>query len=192
LRIDHHGLIADLDLRGKFSQNLRSVRRHHQLGQIDLPVVELDCILDDNAILDRLVGDGSTFCQTDARRLIELIPVTPSSRFSFKGISKGPGSSVRGHPPGHGEIALNEEAKEKTITLNFPASHKIGGYVVTHTPGSINIELMWAETKADQTGLSCLLVYDGPTNEPEELRIAVQKSLSLLFLTFNYVSYVPC
>jgi hypothetical protein len=147
--------------------------------------------LEANAILDRLVADGSTFSRDDARRLIELIPVTPSSRFSFKGIFKGPGSSVRGHAPGHGEIALNEQTKAKAITLNVPASHKIGGYVVTHTPGSINIELMWAETKADQTGLSCLLVYDGPTKEPEELRIAAQKSLSLLFLTFNYVSYAP-
>jgi hypothetical protein len=147
--------------------------------------------LEANAILDRLVADESTFSRDDARRLIELIPVTPSSRFSFKGIFKGPGSSVRGHAPGHGEIALNAETKEKTITLNVPASHRIGGYVVTHTPGSINIELMWAGTKADQTGLSCLLTYDGPTNEPEELRIAAQKSLSLLIFTFNYVFYVP-
>lgn len=81
-------------------------------------------------------------------------------------------------------------AKEKRIAVNVPASHKISGYVVTHTPGSINIELMWAETKADQTELSCLLLYDDLTKEPEELRIAAQKSLSLLFLTFNYVSYV--
>ncbi|WP_205772525.1 hypothetical protein [Microvirga calopogonii] len=147
--------------------------------------------LEANAILDRLVADGSTFPRNDARRLIDLIPVTPSSRFAFKGIFKGPYSRIRGHSPGLGDIELKEEAKEKTITLNVPASHRIGGYVVTHTPGSINIELMWAETKADQTGLSCLLVYHGPTMEPEELRIAAQKSLSLLFLTINYVSYVP-
>jgi hypothetical protein len=127
----------------------------------------------------------------DARRLIELIPVTPSSRFSFKGTFKGPGSSVTGQTPGLGDVELQEETKEKTITLNVPASHRIGGYVVTHTPGSISIELMWAESKADQTWLSCLLVYDDLTKEPEELRIAAQKSLSLLFLTFNYVSYVP-
>jgi hypothetical protein len=146
--------------------------------------------LEANAILDRLVTDGSTFPRNDARRLIELIPVTPPSRFAFKGIFKGPGSSLRGHSPGLGDVDLKGEAKEKTVALNVPASHRIGGYVVTHTPGSINIELMWAETKADQTGLSCLLVYDGLTNEPEELRIATQKSLSLLIFTFNYVSYV--
>jgi hypothetical protein len=162
----------------------------------DDPVIQENAMnvqtrLEANAILDRLVADGSTFSRNDARRLIELIPVTASSRFSFKGIFKGPGSSVRGHAPGHGEIALNEETKEKTISLNVPTSHKIGGYVVTHTPGSINIELMWAETKADQTGLSCLFLYDDITKEPKELRIAAQKSLSLLFITFNYISYVP-
>jgi hypothetical protein len=146
--------------------------------------------LEANAILDRLVADGSTFSRNDARRLIDLIPVAPSSRFSFKGIFKGSGSSLRGHAAGLGDVELNGEAKEKTLTFNVPTSHKIGGYVVTHTPGSINIELMWAETKADQTGLSCLLVYDGQTNEPEELRIAAQESLSLLIFTFNYVSYV--
>lgn len=74
------------------------------------------------------------------------------------------------------------------VHSSFPFRVK-SGYVVTHTPGSINIELMWAETKSDQTGLSCLLVYDGPTKEPKELRIAAQKSLTLLFLAFNYVSY---
>jgi hypothetical protein len=74
--------------------------------------------------------------------------------------------SLRGHSPGLGDVELKEEAKEKKFTLNVPASHKIGGYVVTHTPGSINIELMWAETMMDQTGLSCLLVYDGASKEP--------------------------
>ncbi len=97
--------------------------------------------LEANAVLDRLVADGSTFLRNDARRLIELIPVTPSSRFAFKGIFKGPGSSLRGHSPGLGDVDLKEEGKEKKNTLNVPASHRIGGYVVTHTPGSINIEL---------------------------------------------------
>jgi hypothetical protein len=39
-------------------------------------------------------------------------------------------------------------------------------------------------------GLSCLLVFDAPTKESEELRIAAQKSRSLLFITFNYISYI--
>jgi hypothetical protein len=36
-----------------------------------------------------------------------------------------------------------------------------------------------------------LLDYDIVSKEPGEMRIAAQKSLSVLFLTFNYISYVP-
>jgi hypothetical protein len=81
--------------------------------------------------------------------------------------------------------------KQSTFTLNVPASHRIGGYVVTHTPGHLDIELMWAETRADRTGQSCSLIYDVGTKELEEMRIAVQKSLTVLFITFNYISTVP-
>jgi hypothetical protein len=63
--------------------------------------------------------------------------------------------------------------------------------VVTHTPGHVDIELMWAETWADRTGQSCALVYDASTKEPMEMRIAVQKSLTMLFITFHFVSYIP-
>jgi hypothetical protein len=133
------------------------------------------------------------------RRWLNLLPrwrapldrVDSRSRFAFKGIFKGPSSNIRGHAAGHGDVELKGETKEKTITLNVPASHRIGGYVVMHTPGSIYIELMWAETKMDQSGSSCLLDYDIASKEPEEMRIAAQKSLSVLFLTFNYISYVP-
>jgi hypothetical protein len=113
--------------------------------------------LEANAILDRLVADGPTFSRNDARCLIELIPVAPRSRFAFKGIFKGPSSNIRGHAAGHGDVELKGESKEKTITLNVPASHRIGGYVVMHTPGSIYIELMWAETKMDQAACSIMI-----------------------------------
>ena len=147
--------------------------------------------LEANAIIDRLVMDGPTFSADDARRLIELIPVTPSTRLSFTGSFKSRGSSFKGHAAGIGDVEMKGEAKEKTLNLNVPASHKIGGYIVTHTPGSMTIELMWGDTRADQTGQSCSLVYDVKTGEPQEMLQASQKSLSLLFFTFSYVSFVP-
>jgi len=72
-----------------------------------------------------------------------------------------------------------------------PTSHRIGGYVVTHTPGCLDIELMWAGTRTDRTGQLCSLIYDITTKEPQEMRLAVQKSLTVLFITFNYVSLIP-
>lgn len=153
--------------------------------------IDLNARLEAHAILDRLVADGPTFPVGDARRIIELIPVAPSSRISFTGVFRRRGPGAKGHAAGVGDINLEGEEKQTTFTLNVPASHRIGGYVVTHTPGHLDIELMWAETRADQTGQSCSLLYDISSKEPEEMRIAVQKSLTVLFITFNYISFNP-
>jgi hypothetical protein len=153
--------------------------------------LDLSARLEAHAILDRLVAKGLTFSTGDARRLIDLVPVAPSSRISFTGIFRSREPGAKGHAAGIGDVNLEGEAKQTTLTLNVPASHRIGGYVVTHTPGHVDIELMWAETRADQTGQSCALIYDVRTKEPEEMRIAVQKSLSMLFITFHFVSFIP-
>jgi hypothetical protein len=113
--------------------------------------------LEAHAIIDRLVMNGPTFAADDARRLIDLVPVAPSSRISFKGSFRGRGPGFKGHAAGVGDVEMKGEAKEKTLTLNVPTSHRIGGYVVTHTPGAVDIELMWGETRADQSGQSWAL-----------------------------------
>jgi hypothetical protein len=153
--------------------------------------LDLNVRLEAHAILDRLVADGSTFPAGDARRLIELIPVAPSSRISFTGVFEGRRPGAKGHAAGIGDVNLEGEEKQTTFTLNVPASHRIGGYVITHTSGHLDIDLMWAETKADRTGQSCCLIYDSGTREPLEMRIAAQTSLSMLFITFNYVTFIP-
>jgi len=153
--------------------------------------IDLNARLEAHTILNRLVANGSTFPAGDARRLIDLIPVAPSSRISFTGIFRSRGRGTQGHAAGIGNVNLEGEEEQTTFTLNVPAAHRIGGYVVTHTPGHLDIELMWAETRADQTAQYCSLVYDISAKEPREMRIAVQKSLTVLFITFNYVSLVP-
>jgi hypothetical protein len=153
--------------------------------------IDLNARLEAHAILDRLLADGPTFPTKEARRLIDLIPVAPRSRISFTGVFIRRGPGAKGHAAGIGDISLEGEEKQSTFTLNVPASHRIGGYVVTHTPGHLDIELMWAETRANRTGQSCSLIYDISTREPQEMRIAVQKSLTVLFITFNYISTIP-
>ncbi|QRM35852.1 hypothetical protein [Microvirga sp. VF16] len=153
--------------------------------------LDLKYRLEAHAILDRLVADGLTFPVGDARRLIELIPIAPSSRISFKGVFTGRSPGAKGHAAGIGDVRFDDEAKQKTFTLNMPASHRIGSFVVTHTPGHLDIESMWVETRADHTGQSCCLIYDIDTKEPKEMRISVQKSLTMLFITFNYVTFIP-
>jgi hypothetical protein len=147
--------------------------------------------LEAHALLDRLTMDGKTFSREDARRLIALIPVTPRRRFSFTGLFQGRGPGLRGRAAGIGDVELDEEGREKRVSWNAPSSYRIGGYVLTHTPGQIVIELMWIATREDLTGQSCQLLYDAETGEPRAMEISVQKTLTLLFIRLAYISYAP-
>ena len=147
--------------------------------------------LEAHALLDRLVQDGETFAREDARRLIALIPVSPRRRLSFTGLFQGRGPGQRGQAAGIGDVEVDGEGREKQVSWNAPSVHRIGGYGATHTPGQIAIELMWAETREEQSGQSCLLLYDPVTGEPRAMQIAVQRTLTLLLLRLAYVSYVP-
>ena len=70
-------------------------------------------------------------------------------------------------------------------------SHRIGGYVVAHTPGQVVIDLLWIATREDVSGQSCQLLYEGETGEPRAMEISVQKTLTLLLIRLAYISYVP-
>ena len=147
--------------------------------------------LEAHALLDRLTMDGKTFSREDARRLIALIPVTPRRWFSFTGLFQGRGPGLRGRAAGIGDVELDEEGREKRVSWNAPSSYRIGGYVLTHTPGQIVIELMWIATREDLSGQSCQLLYEAETGEPKAMEIAVQKTLTLLVVRLAYISYAP-
>jgi hypothetical protein len=147
--------------------------------------------LEAHSLLDRLTVDGTTFSREDAKRLIALIPVAPRRRLSFTGLFQGRGPGLRGRAAGVGDVELDKEGREKRVAWNAAPVHRIGGYLVTHTPGQVVIELMWAETREEQSGQSCLLLYDPATGEPQAMQIAIQRTLTLLFIRLAYVSYVP-
>jgi hypothetical protein len=152
-----------------------------------LPLAErLEC----NAILDRLVADGPTFAEDDARRLIRLLPLRPRRPFGLALDLMLPGSKARGHAAGHGDVEMEQEGVKRSWSTEA-TPHKIGGYEVTHEPGAITIKLMWAETRLDRTSQSCQLLYDRVTGRPREMRMARQTSLRLLVFLFAYVQYVP-
>jgi len=153
----------------------------------DLP---MEARLEAHALLDRLTMDGTTFSREDARRLIALIPVTPRRRFSFTGLFQGRGPGLRGQAAGIGDLELDREGRERRVSWNAPASYRIGGYVVIHTPGQVVIELMWIATREDLSGQSCQLLYD-ETGEPRVMEISVQRTVTLLFIRLAYISYAP-
>ena len=147
--------------------------------------------LEAHALLDRLTRNGQTFAREDARRLIALLPVSPRRRFSFTGLFQGRGPGFRGQAAGVGEVELRGESKERRVSWNTPPVHRIGGYLVTHTPGQVVIELLWIATRDDISGQSCQLLYDAETGEPRAMEISVQKTLTLLLIRLAYISYVP-
>jgi hypothetical protein len=157
-------------------------------GNQDLSLEER---LEAHALLDRLTRDGATFSRADAMRLITLIPVTPRRRFSFTGLFQSRGPGFRGRAAGIGDVELDEEGREKRVSWNTPPVHRIGGYLVTHTPGQVVIDLLWIATREDASGQSCQLLYDADTGEPRAMEISVQKTLTLLFIRLAYISYVP-
>ncbi|MBQ0819259.1 hypothetical protein KBI52_03290 [Microvirga sp. HBU67558] len=154
----------------------------------DLP---MEARLEAHALLDRLTMDGPTFSREDARRLIALIPVTPRRRFSFTGLLQGRGPGFRGRATGVGDVELRGESKERRVSLNAPRSHRIGGYVVVHTPGQVVIDLLWIATREDLSGQSCQLLYEAETGEPKAMEISTQRTLTLLFIRLAFISYVP-
>jgi hypothetical protein len=154
----------------------------------ELPI---EARLEAHAILDRLTMDGSTFSREDARRLIALIPVTPRRRFSFTGLFQGRGAGFRGRAAGIGDVELNGEGREKRVSWNAAPVHRIGGYLVTHTPGQVVIDLLWIATREDASGQSCQLLYDADTGEPRAIEISVQRTLTLLFVRLAYITYAP-
>src|SRR5688572_11624021 len=91
--------------------------------------------LEAHALLDRLTRDGQTFAREDARRLIALLPVSPRRRLSFSGLFQRRGRGLRGRAAGVGDVELDGEGQEKRVSWNAPPVHRIGGYLVTHTPG---------------------------------------------------------
>jgi hypothetical protein len=154
----------------------------------DLP---MEARLEAHALLDRLTRDGTTFSREDAKRLIALIPVTPRRRFSFTGLFQGRGPGFRGRAAGIGDVQLDEEGKERRVSWNAAPAHRIGGYLVTHTPGQIVIDLLWIATREDLSGQSCQLLYDADTGAPRAMEISVQRTLMLLFVRLAYISYIP-
>lgn len=147
--------------------------------------------LEAHALLDRLTRDGTTFSRDDARQLIALIPVTPRRRFSFTGLFQGRGPGLRGRAAGIGDVKINGKDKERRVSWNAPVTHRIGGYMVTHMPGQVVIDLMWIATRDDLSGQSCQLLYDVETGEPRAMEISVQQTLTLLFIRLAYISYAP-
>ena len=148
--------------------------------------------LEAHALLDRLVGEGSHLlirrCPAPDRACADdtSLPVLVCGHSH-----RAAAAACAGMPPASARSTWKGRARDKRLSWKAPRLYRIGGYEVTHAPGEIGISLMWHETRIDQSGQSCVLVYDAITSEPREMLIARHRVLRLFVLRLGYVSYIP-
>ncbi len=139
-----------------------------------------------NALIESITDSKTAFFEAaEASRLMALLPVTPAKSgfsLSLPWIS----NIFNAYSPGIGNVGLKDDKKNKEFKFNQPVVYRVGGYNVIHNTGEMLIEHMWAHTREDATGQSCLLSYDEATKAPEKLELAVDKTYEFLF--FSYVS----
>ncbi|RYG57974.1 MAG: hypothetical protein EON60_13935 [Alphaproteobacteria bacterium] len=128
-----------------------------------------------NALLEELIENGpDTFDVAKAQRLIALVPLTQNTN-TFEFITSQREDSTTGHAAGVGDVEIKGETKQKQkLLLGTDELHRVGGYKLRHNTrrnlGSIDIELMWADTELDASGQKASLVYRQP-DVPQDLLI---------------------
>lgn len=156
-----------------------------------------------NAALERLLGEADTFDEADAAMLIASVPLTKPGipfRWSYTGTDRSRG--VEGYASGHGNVTDGSERTVKKEGGRGTDALRVGGYTIVHRPGTIVIELMWAEHRRiiDQghgPSQAAMLHYHRVTKQPRELRIERVVPFTLWWpfprieLTLGITRYVP-
>lgn len=117
-----------------------------------------------NAILDTLVSDGSTFPATAAADLIRLLPLSQKSSAVQAEVKWSGDSSATGSVTASGPSSINSN-QDREIRMGADNRDRIGGYRVEHSPGRIDIALMWGDIGPERKP-TARLVYDRRTQSP--------------------------
>lgn len=130
-------------------------------------------IFEINALIEDITDpSATTFDPEKARRLVALIPAQKQPLFSLSHRYNRKASDTTGYVPGIGTMTFGGGKSPVTIQYGPPVVQRIGGYKITHSPGSMNIALLWADTQQDQTGQSCVLRYRVRNGKPIVLKAA--------------------
>lgn len=156
-----------------------------------------------NAALERLLDDSDTFAEADAATLIAGVPLTrPGIPIQWRYTDTDRSRGVEGYAPGHGHVS---DRSERTVERKGgwgTDALRVGGYEIVHRPGTLLIELMWAEhrrllDRGDGPSQAAKLTYDRVTKRPIEMQIEGVVPFTLrwpfprLELTFDIIRYVP-
>lgn len=149
-----------------------------------------------NNLIEEITSAKSDFFSASkAKRLIEIVPVSPHKGFTIKASYNGSSNSSEGYSPGIGNVSLPDEEEKKEWSFNEPKIERVGGYKIEHSDkGFMVISQMWADTYEDATGRRCRLDYNFASKEPEELLLQQEKSFTfpwpLSSLTVSSLSFV--
>jgi hypothetical protein len=148
--------------------------------------------LEANSLLDRLLDEeGSTFLAEDAKRLFDLLPVTPKEpmfqvfgRFTLPWSREAPQTAGGAGRPDEGEDNVTE------FKINDPDKGvlRIGGYKVRRLKHSIAITLMWNETQELEDMRDAELFFDD-SGEPIRLDLYSSAVMRLNFGRFGSIGF---
>lgn len=138
-----------------------------------------------HALIDGLVADGPTFDARAAEDLISRLPFSSrSSALQIMGSWRG-SDTTTGHAAGVGNASVTDET-DKAISVGTDGRWRIGGYKIDHSPGTIEIALMWEDTFEDASGKVCQLTYDPVTKRPLAMLLARDLSFAIGPLHVTY------
>lgn len=143
--------------------------------------MDLTARLRSSALVEVLTRDGDSFPVAAARELIALVPVSSGigAPLRIDTAFQGPTSGMAGSAAGVGTVSLPGEDEDRRWTFGAPPVWRCGLYKLSHRPGRLEIEQLFADTFEDQTGRAFILLYDRPTGRPTGLRLQVEQALSL-------------
>ena len=132
------------------------------------PRITLAARMELNAIADEIAADGSTFPGALARRLVDLLPLTPRPSALQVGASwSAPGGVAEALTnTGHTASAGGGEGKGG-FTLGTDGTFRVGQWKLGHRPGIVEIgRVMEGRTEPRQ----CRLRYDRTSKAPVDMQ----------------------
>ena len=126
-----------------------------------------------HGLIERITAENltNTFNALEARRLIDLVPVTPHRGGEVRVQKKN--GEASGYVPGIGMVTVQDD-RVSNVKYNEQKIERAGGYKLRHTPGDLFIEHLWADTVEDVTGYVCRLQYRASDRRPEALSVISQ------------------
>ncbi|MEW6640975.1 MAG: hypothetical protein AB1586_10760 [Pseudomonadota bacterium] len=148
-----------------------------------MTVLPLSTRYEVNSVVERLAADSEFFDPQDAKDLIRLIPIQRARWFGGGLGWSSTGNSSSGVAAGVGDVSV-DDGKSKGYIGTDEGGHRIGGYRILHTPGLVEVSLMWSET-SEKDGQVFQVHYNQLTKQPEHMDISYQATLSLGPLLFS-------